>query len=61
MGHLLCAGRYVRLYIHSQEKSGMVNTFMELLVPVGKRVFKQASTQIEVQRCNLQEGLLRKE
>lgn len=61
MGHLLCAGQYVRLHIHSQEKSGMIISFMGLLVLVGKRVFKQASTQIEVQRCNLQEGLLRKE
>ena len=52
-GHLLCAGHYVRLYIHSQEKSGVIIAFMELLVPVGKRVFKQASIQIEVQRCNL--------
>ena len=61
MGHLLCTGHHVRLYIHSQEKSGVIITFMELLVPVGKGVFKQASTQIEVQRCSLQEGLLRKE
>ena len=39
MGHLLCAGHHVRLYIHSQEKSGVIITFMELLVPVGKGVF----------------------